>query len=63
MYENSKNKAANDKKIHKEQRIIEVSTDIEIVEPINDVEIQHIEDEFKDWLEKNEYNHLAHSQF
>lgn len=58
-----KNKAKNDKEIHKTQEVIEVSTDIEIIEPINDVEIQYIEDEFQDCLEKNEYNHLAHSQF
>lgn len=51
----------NNKAITDNETII-VSIDIEIIEPITE-EIQYLENEFQNWEERNDYNHLAYSQY
>lgn len=51
----------NNKAITDNETII-VSIDIEIIEPITE-EIQYLEKEFQNWEERNDYNHLAYSQY
>lgn len=47
-----------------ENQTVIVSTDIEVIQPISAKEKKiHIEQRYQEWLEKNEYNHLAYSRY
>lgn len=43
--------------------VIIVPTDVEIIEPINEEEIQQLEEEFLQLQKRNEYYHLANSLY
>ncbi|NJN07549.1 MAG: hypothetical protein HC815_05980 [Richelia sp. RM1_1_1] len=42
---------------------INVPIDIEVIEPINELEIQYLDEEFLQLQEKKEYKHLAYSRY
>lgn len=42
--------------------LIVVPINVEIIEPINEEEIQ-LKQEYSEWLEKEEYKHLAYSRY
>lgn len=47
-----------------ENQTVIVSTDIEVIQPVSTKEKEiHIEQRYEEWLEKNEYNHLAYSRY
>lgn len=47
-----------------ENQTVIVSTDIEVIQPTSTKEKEiHIEQRYQEWLEENEYYHLAYSRY
>lgn len=51
-----------DNKVITNNEAIVVSTDIKVIEPTTE-EMQYLEEEYVNWKERDDYNHLAYSRY